>query len=284
MDFSEASPLTEWTEVWNAGNQSASIINNTDGDELGRPIDIAGKQMQWTLTQIVSGELAFYRWDTPGDDYADVEILVKLNLNADDDFGLFFRASGSAGAENGYFLRFDASQGSGLYKRVAGAQSIVDYDSAFDFGNDRVWARVQAVGSTISWKIWNVNNPEPDDWTYVSTDTDISGAGGIGLAAEVLGGLGDDLFVDYISVGTGGEVPSIPTDFVEKFPTGWLGANYSFGSPGLWRPDDVMVMAVKIPGSGRKLFGINWEFDSFSDSERPRAALYKGGTSHRRTK
>jgi hypothetical protein len=24
MDFSEASPLTEWTEVWNAGNQSAS--------------------------------------------------------------------------------------------------------------------------------------------------------------------------------------------------------------------------------------------------------------------
>ena len=89
------------------------------------------------------------------------------------------RISGTAGAENSYFISLEYSPTTGydvtLNKYVAGVKTILSGATGFVWTiNTPISLEIQAVGTTISGKYWYTANAEPQNWQFSVTDTSLS--------------------------------------------------------------------------------------------------------------
>ncbi len=92
--------------------------------------------------------------------------------------GILLRAQN---ASNYYLARYNGQGSIEFMKKVGGVST---HYTAFSFtpgGGNLYWLRFQVQGTTISIKVWAAGTPEPDLWTYTTTDTSITAAGSVGL-------------------------------------------------------------------------------------------------------
>lgn len=117
------------------------------------------------------------------------------------------RGSGAASSENAY-MAWIAPDSEVLIigKLVAGVLSAVAF-TAFSLPDDPedYYIRFRANGTTLKARAWRYDAVEPSTWQVEGTDSDVTGAGyiGLGFAASLnTGGFG---VPGFVSVGTNGE-------------------------------------------------------------------------------
>lgn len=85
----------------------------------------------------------------------------------------------------GYYAQADINGNAVTFGvSLSGTRTVFGTTTAktFTAGTD-FWLRLSAIGSTISWKVWNVGSAEPAAWDQQVTDTTIAGTGKVGLSA-----------------------------------------------------------------------------------------------------
>jgi hypothetical protein len=194
-DFSgypAGSAPSDWTTWWRESDWT--VLD--DPSRLQHTIGTAGRR---ALT-----------WDEPGNVVGDVEIFgVVRGRSANTLFTLPIYVSGTAGAENGYYV--DTRQPDGLVRinRYLDGNLTTLGSASFDWESD-VWYRVllRREGDTLRAKIWADGDTEPD-WMLTATDETFH-EGPVGVGGFQGGSVNDWAFV---GVGTGGEsAPRGPDD------------------------------------------------------------------------
>lgn len=114
---------------------------------------------------------------------ADSEALVRIavpttNYTA---AGILLRSTASNTAYRCRINSNSAAQGIGIIKTVAGTSTNLITASFTPTLNSFYWMRFKIVGSDLYGKIWADGSTEPTAWTVQTTDTSITGAGGIGI-------------------------------------------------------------------------------------------------------
>lgn len=120
---------------------------------------------------------------------------------------VYFRASGGAGAENGYWVEVENRNDTfRLAKYTDGSITNIER-----FGtpeeNTFFYRRIRAEGEQLQVKIWPADEAEPSDWD-VETNDDDHAEGWIGLGSLDTGAVETDVF----SVGVDGDAAPFPTD------------------------------------------------------------------------
>lgn len=169
----------------------------------------AGKKLQHTAT--ATARRLFSLDSVDGDANRDnVEILFRfLRSSTSGNQGLCaFRASGAAASENAYRVTLTSSQIQ-LRKFLAGVDSSVSSASFTASINKKYYCRVRANGTTLQVRIWDAATIEPVGWNISITDSNVSGVGWVGFAADTSTGNRD---FDFLSVATNGDTAAYPTD------------------------------------------------------------------------
>lgn len=189
-----------FTERWTSTGETWAVREKAGA--------LGGKCLEHTRTTTAR---RLFSWDTPGTD-ADEEVLVRWRSTAtnNDQFWLVLRGAGSAGSEDGYVFR-NASATSILIARVV-AGTLTTIGAAVTIptlvANEWFWMRFRVNGSDLKAKIWAGEHlSEPAAWTIERTDTNITGAGWLGVGNVASTGTRD---YDDIAAGTAGDTAAFP--------------------------------------------------------------------------
>lgn len=209
QDFNEytvsAAP-SDWTNRW-ASTWTTNVITNSSDAYGDKVLELNGSA---NARRLLSWD------DIDGDaNRDDCEILVRHRLtsaSALEYTSLFHcRASGSAGSETSYNVRFFNNSNMEMVKTVSGSSTILDEITApstfFDLDSRWVWTRFRVNGTSIKAKLWDTRIPEPNRWHTEATDSAISAAGWIGVGDFDSDRTGH---IDFFSVGTNGDTAPYP--------------------------------------------------------------------------
>ncbi|MDH4352455.1 MAG: lamin tail domain-containing protein [Actinomycetota bacterium] len=117
---------------------------------------------------------------------ADQDLLFSFQWNSANPrayFNVYVRGSGGwrnkFRPRNGYGLQFTSdSTAVQLRKMVNGNNTILRSTSGVQqLGSGKQWVRLQAVGSTVRYRVWSDGQPEPSSWTVSLTDSSVSAPG-----------------------------------------------------------------------------------------------------------
>lgn len=211
-NYTIASQPSDWTEQWNVGDGSATVVVDT-------------KAIGNTVLQIAAGSTNHYGLSWKEQVHEDVEVLarVKTSSTTGNQSRVIVRGSGASGAENAYIAELRGGTTLALSKLVAGTATDIDIDDAFTWTADTFyWIRLQAIGEDLKAKVWNINSPEPEAWNAEGTDSDID-TGWIGIGREESATQDCDVF----SYGLRGEpaVLSYAEEVVLDKPVGYWSFN-----------------------------------------------------------
>lgn len=205
IHWSDFNDSPSFTERWNTGDGAATI--ETSGLPSGATGGAALKLTQTASTRYMAS------WDAVGSPTGDVQLLMRwLHTGASSATGGTGRAiicgGGSAGSEDAYF-------GGATVSGSSATQYLAEYDNGggtniLDSVSDTLsedtwyWTRVEKSGTTIRAKTWEDGTSEPGTWDRSATDSTHSG-GFVGPGFIANSSQTDTLWVDIISVGTGGD-------------------------------------------------------------------------------
>lgn len=222
-------------------------------------------------------------WDTPGD-VADVEILAKLGVTQSDvQWCLAARVSGSGGSEEGFLLKLlGGTGGVQIQKGVAGTFTTLGTDLTdveYQMRSARWWwFRFRVNGTTVKAKFWldgdaepTTGGPDDDGYQRKETESDVAGAGKVGLYTQDSGVNNSDYefadanYCDYFGVGINGAVAPGPDDTpgTDQFADDFSGYTASLADDNLtgWsKPwgDSAFINRVVDDGRARRLLWDGW--------------------------
>jgi len=199
-DFSEyaldAQPA-DWTERWNPATGDAQVKTSTG--------TFGGKQLT-----IVDSSL--YYWSLSWDDIGlveDGEILVLARIPAANEYIIIrMRGSGAAGAEYSAGVKFSPYgelQFVDIENHTVGGHSGPTYQYGPIDYNTWYFIRYKLIGDKHYNKVWDWKDEEPVDWSNSGTDSDISGAGWVGI-----GTWDETVHFDYFGFVTGDNTVPLP--------------------------------------------------------------------------
>ncbi len=208
-DFSEyasSAQPSDWTERWNAGLASITVIDLAEG--------MGGKS-----SNLIHGSTAnkyMASWDDPGSSVTDFEILVRMKgtiLESESYSTDGIRVAGRCnGSGSGYFCNLNRHT-SGTIRLVifkylsfsySGATSVnVSLTSA-----DWYWIRFRISGTDFYAKVWEDSLQEPADWTLTWSDASLAG-GYVGLGSNHA----TDSYCDWFAIETSNGSWPIPAPY-----------------------------------------------------------------------
>lgn len=206
---------SDWTERW--------VTTDSDWTVKDEAAAIGGKYLDHNVTYTGFGfNPRMLSWDLPGTP-TDVDVIVRWRHNASDTsvtaLGpmVVLRGSGTTAGndEQGYILeqREEGSSNDKLLIRKwvgGGLVSILAEDATVSNFAPGVWYnfRFQVSGSAIKAKYWEDKSAEPATWWQEVTDSDIAGAGWVGVGEP---SKFHNIEIDFVSIGTNGDTPpSLP--------------------------------------------------------------------------
>jgi len=140
--------------------------------------------------------------------------------------GVFARGSGSAHSSANYYC---AQMGTGaqrrIGKRINGAPTTIQSAAFSHVLETWYWMRLRVSGTTIQVKHWTDGETEPEAWTFTSTETELTGAGWVGIVLGSQNSSGPTARIDLIGVGTNGDAAptsapgATPVSFSGTIPT-----------------------------------------------------------------
>ena len=193
------------TDRWHPGTWS--IIQESSDKILRRAAHATSGRRALTLNAVDSDA-----------DRANAEVLVKIRINSTagslSTIGAAVRVTGSSSTSaQGYLCTvFGASQ-LRLNKYVSDQSTVILHTTAAGSTPVAVdtwyWLRFRANGSSLKGKLWADGSAEPGAWAFDVTDSDIPGAGAVGM-----GHLGNDYVQDFaeIAIATNGETATFSAD------------------------------------------------------------------------
>ena len=201
-DFTEASPLDDWTKVWQSASIDLSIIAAANDARVGAydlNFDALG----------VAGNRKYVSYDPPGT-VTDCEVLTLLELSDvstdSESIRIYIRASGSEGSETSYLLSL-SNNNILLSRYVGGTSTAITFESCGYLNAKSSWIRFNVTGTSLKVKIWEYDSIEPAEWCINETDSSIA-SGTVGLGAYPLSANFD---VMYFAVDTTGATIDVPT-------------------------------------------------------------------------
>jgi hypothetical protein len=191
-NFSEypSSTATGWIQRWNSA--SVSIASGISGQ-------IGGKSLNLSST---TSNRKLYSWD-PAGQIQDVEVLARVRTTdtGGDRSAVFVRGSGAAGSEIAYGAYLSLGTEFRVNRYLNGANAILA-QPGFTFSiNTWYWIRFRVIGNQIKAKVWPDSGSEPVAWTVEVADSNIAGAGYVGVGGFT--GTGTNNY-DVFSVATDG--------------------------------------------------------------------------------
>jgi len=136
---------------------------------------------------------------------ADIILLVRQNnASAEPHGGPVVRGAGSTTSNNsGYHACWvTASNVLRLYRYVTGTRTTIASSSTKTL-NPLLphYIRLSVAGTALKAKIWQADQPQPEEWDIEATDSNVTDAGWVGLYTEVAA----TYIVDAVSIGTGAD-------------------------------------------------------------------------------
>jgi hypothetical protein len=210
-DFTEASPLDDWTEIWNTSGFTTSVNTSSQTAQVG------SKNLY--VAQTTTSQRSAIVWDGssgPGT-VTDAEVLCLVSVgdniyNYDTPFRIHVRTGGSTGSEDGYLLTIGggSTDAIGIFKYVAGAAPLVTGGSAdiqLFSNSSQFWVRFRVIGTSLKAKVWLYYYAEPEEWCLDVTDSDhTSGTLGLGIYTQYA-----HFYCEYFAVDTSGGTVPVPT-------------------------------------------------------------------------
>lgn len=190
--------LGTWSPQWNSTEDDWNIIekDNFEGNHA----------LQYQSDETGLRALS---WDTVGEqetfDVIDQFEVAEFSEAEEEIFaGIFLRASGEAGEENGYV----AGVSSGSSAVTLGKYSAGSFEVLGDSGSvtvDQLYRRrIQIEDDVLQVKIWPASESEPEEWDLEASDSELqSGWIGVGASSSAI------VNTDIISVGIDGESPQL---------------------------------------------------------------------------
>jgi hypothetical protein len=259
-DFSEyatSAALSDWTERWTTANTSNTVYAASWQYALGKRLDIVNTAAQRSLLT----------WDDLGSP-ADVDILALgkgSNFNAEG-YRIHARCSGSAGAENSYYVSVNATDLL-IARYVSGVASIIASATFQCFDDSCYWIRFRINGTTLQAKIWSYFSEEPVAWALETTDSShASGWAGVGLYAI------NTASFYYFGCGLNGAAPKPPTAYTA---TNSFGLVYPI-TPSFVGINSCIAMGGQVGAGGITIYGARIYVGS-THSAQVRVAAYTGG-------
>ena len=117
---------------------------------------------------------------------------------------LFSRGAGSDGSETAYWGPYNTGSSAGFGKDVEGSTTWpIGTSSGDNATGHNTWfiTRFRVVEDRLAGRTWPASDPEPSTWTETAQDTDITGAGWIGLS---FGSTSAVVHFDWVGAATGG--------------------------------------------------------------------------------
>ncbi len=204
-DNPSVSLFDDWTPSWrNADEQNWSVVAGDeytgghalvfehDGDERTR-YALACDRLG-TLTDFESLDKFRVPEFTPNE---------RLGFHA----RVYFRASGEAGNENGYWVEVENRNETFRLAKYTDARITNIERFGTPVEDTFFYRRIRAEGKDLKVKVWPADAPEPDDWDVETTDDDHT-EGWIGVGSLDTGAVETDVF----SVRTDGQPAQFPED------------------------------------------------------------------------
>lgn len=177
-DFSEyttGSLPSDWTRRW-ASDGTDWIVRADAGSSGGKSLFVEGdgashrRMLSWNILDSASATVEMY-WT------------FSLESTSNDCFGAA-RGSGSASSEQAYRIGYNqASRGYELAKYVSGSYTRISYGALSLSTGTWYKSRALVSGNNLKLRTWLATDSEPGTWNLEATDTSITTAGWIGLAA-----------------------------------------------------------------------------------------------------
>ena len=230
---------SDWTARW--------VTTNTNWLVRAKAGAEGGKTLENTGTNTGRHLLTWNAIDADAN-RADVEILVRYrpSTSSTELPRLTLRGSGAAGAENGYFVSFNASSlNFNLAKFVAGTQTNLGSTiSHTTIANVWYYVRFRANGTTLQMRRWKDGEVEPSAWELTVTDSSITAAGWVGIGNQDPTGTRD---TDWFSVGTNGAPAPLPTATTTQVRTSQAVAEVAHATVAPGRVSQVIAEVAHAP-------------------------------------
>jgi len=137
----------------------------------------------------------------------DLDIVVRMKFDsfpAATQSEIWWRATGTGGAKNGYVVVIDDGQ-LVMYRNVSNSFTLLQSEAPAPTFLTNTWYyfRVRSVGNVHKVKFWQQGHPETRDWHLNVTDANIPTAGGIGIGAtSIVTGADSVRHIDVVSFAT----------------------------------------------------------------------------------
>jgi hypothetical protein len=115
---------------------------------------------------------------------ADVVFSGTLSNFSNGNIGAILRWKDS----NNWYKAYITGSSVVLQSRVNGTYTTIKTAAFSATAGTSYSIRFEAVGSTLSVKVWRTGTSEPDTWTLTATDTSLTGAGNAGIRLLVPSG------------------------------------------------------------------------------------------------
>ena len=184
-----------WEEQWTGSNGSAWPSYWTQAGNTGSVQDI-----QSNRGRMATGSTAFNsgRWTQSNDDVSgghpwlyNMDAIVRVNFQNPKvtQYPLMgVRSSGAVSGTyptTGYFCEIEVNGNQYTLRKVVSntVTTLQTISKTFTAGTD-IYLRIQAIGTTVQCRIWNVGSAEPTSWDASTTDSAITGTGGVYLSSQ----------------------------------------------------------------------------------------------------
>lgn len=158
------------------------------------------------------------------DTETDQQVVFPYNPNLNDNGTMYgiLRGSGGTAAPTFYGVR-KAHNTNAFYlvKVIAGVETSLagPYTlSPLAVAGDFSLVRFEVAGTTVRMRTWMVNSPEPSVWHLSVVDADIASGDYKGVGYTKTGAAGDitNGYIEFISIGTGGDEAPVPRSMIER--------------------------------------------------------------------
>lgn len=167
-----------WASAWTTSSLNGGTTIQSNAGRLAAS-NVNGSYARAHLSGVTSAadsELLFsYRWNS---------------ANPGANFSVFLRGFGGWRGKlrptNGYGIHVTPNSGTvSIKKMVNGSVSnLVSTRGVQSVGTGKKWIRLQVVGSTIRYRLWNDGAPEPSAWTASVTDSSVLASGDAFIAIQ----------------------------------------------------------------------------------------------------
>ncbi len=112
------------------------------------------------------------------------------SANPGANFSVFLRGFGGWRGKlrppNGYGVQFTPNSGTVSIKKMVNGSvtNLVSTRGVQTVGTGKQWIRLQVVGSTIRYRLWNDGTPEPGTWVASVTDSSVGASGDAFIALQ----------------------------------------------------------------------------------------------------